>query len=118
MTFTDTLPPGGILNPDDEVVSNNGRYQLIMQRDGNLVLYDLEIGHNARWASNTQSLNINVNKCIMQMDGNLVINGSSNAIWSSNTQGRPYSFLRVQDDGNVVIYQPGLPAWATNTVQP
>jgi hypothetical protein len=52
----------------------------------------------------------------MHQDGNFVIYGFPNAIWATNTAGRPDSTLIVQDDGNVVIYEPRpRPVWATNT---
>jgi hypothetical protein len=115
MTFKDTLPSGGRLDPNDDVVSNNGRFQLIMQSDGNLVLYDNVAGRKPIWTSGTQGKP--VNNCVMQSDGNLVIYGLPNPIWDSGTQGHPNAFLRVQDDGNIVIYQPGPSLWASNTVQ-
>jgi hypothetical protein len=38
-------------------------------------------------------------------------------IWSTDTYGHPGSWLVVQGDGNVVIYDPsGAPLWATNTM--
>ena len=116
MTFRDTLPPEGRLSPNDDVVSNNGRFQLILQSDGNLVLYDNNGGgHKPIWSSGTQGQA--VNNCVMQSDGNLVIYGFSNPIWSSGTQGHPNAYLRVQDDGNMVIYPMAPSLWATNTVQ-
>jgi hypothetical protein len=52
----------------------------------------------------------------MQTDGNLVLYGYSHEpVWASNTQGNPGAFLAVQDDGNVVIYRPVIPVWATGT---
>ena len=118
MAFRDTLPTGKALNQDDQVVSNSGRYQLILQRDGNLVLYDLSGGQKALWASGTTGQA--ANQCIMQTDGNLVLydlSGGQKALWASGTAGHPNSFLCVQDDGNLAIYQPSNPIWATNTVQ-
>ena len=92
-TFRNTLPSDGRLNPNDEVVSNNGRFQLLLQTDGNLVLYDNKTTSPVPlWASNTAGQA--VKNCIMQTDGNLVIYGFPNAIWASNTAGHPDSFLR------------------------
>ncbi len=107
------LAPNGFLLQNDYCLSQSGRYQLILQQDGNLVLYDLGQNHRAIWASNTNGRA--VSKAIMQTDGNFVIYGFPDAIWASNTNGRPNSFLVVQDDGNTVIYQPEVPVWATNT---
>lgn len=115
MTYRDTLPSEGRLNPNDDVVSNNGRFQLILQSDGNLVLYDTAGGRKSIWSSGTQGKA--VNNCILQSDGNLVIYGFANPVWSSGTQGHPNSYLRVQNDGNVAIYPMGDALWATHTVQ-
>jgi len=118
MTFRDTLPTGKALNQDDQVVSNSGRYQLILQRDGNLVLYDPSAGQKVLWASGTTGQA--TNQCLMQTDGNLVLydlSAGQKALWASGTAGHPNSYLRVQDDGNLAIYQPSDPIWATNTVQ-
>jgi hypothetical protein len=107
------LGPNGLLHKDDYLLSPLGRYQFILQEDGNLVLYDLGENHRAIWASNTNGQA--VSKAIMQSDGNLVIYGFPNAIWASNTNGQASSILSAQDDGNVVIYHFGTPVWATNT---
>jgi hypothetical protein len=81
---TDRLNPGELLRAETEqqITSANHQYRLIMQRDGNLVLY----------LSNGQPA------------------------WSSNTFGKPGSFLLVQNDGNMVIYQPQA-VWASNTAR-
>lgn len=107
------LGPNGFLLQNDYLLSQSGRYQLILQSDGNLVLYDLGQGHRAIWASKTNGQA--VSKAIMQSDGNLVIYGFPNAIWASGTNGKPNSILIAQNDGNVVIYEPQVPVWATNT---
>ena len=67
--MSDRLIPGQQLNPNDKLLSANGRYELIMQTDGNLVLYPQPSG-SAVWASNTW--NTPVTHAIMQTDGNLV----------------------------------------------
>lgn len=109
----DRLYPGDTLRAEDHLRSENHRYRLVLQRDGNLVLYDGR--RQPLWASNTNGQR--VEKCIMQQDGNLVLylrNGQP--VWSSNTAGRPGSYLLIQNDGNMVIYQPQA-VWASNTVR-
>ena len=112
--MADTLRPNERLISDRNDVrqSNNGRMQLKMQNDGNLVLYDRG---NPRWASETAGQDVEF--CAMQNDGNLVLylQGSGRPVWSSDTQGNPGSFLAVQDDGNLVIYKPAHPIWSTGT---
>jgi hypothetical protein len=107
-----TLLTNQFLLKEDFLLSADGRHQLIMQDDGNLVLYRLS-DHKALWASNTPGKA--VSKAIMQQDGNLVIYGFPGPIWASNTPGKPNSTLIVQNDGNVVIYEPNTPIWASNT---
>ncbi len=109
----DTLNPGEMLRRGERLTSGNHRYTLIMQPDGNLVLYDAR--RHPLWASNTQGQR--VERCIMQTDGNLVLylyNGQP--VWASRTDAKPGSFLVLQNDGNLVIYQP-QPVWASNTDQ-
>jgi hypothetical protein len=107
------LGPNGFLLQNDYLLSQSGRYQFILQQDGNLVLYDLGESHKAIWASNTNGKA--VSKAIMQSDGNFVIYGFPNAIWATNTNGKPNSYIIVQNDGNTVIYEPSVPVWASNT---
>ena len=109
----DTLSAGEVLFKGDYLISNNGVYSLIMQEDGNLVLY-LKGATKALWASGTAGRV--VWKCTMQSDGNLVIYQDYNPIWKSHTQGHPGAKLILQDDGNAVIYSlEGVPIWSTHT---
>ena len=85
---------------------------LILQQDGNLVLYNKN--KVAIWASNTNgkgatSLN-------MQQDGNLVLYTDTNkAVWASNTDSGFSSFLTMQEDLNLVLYKNLDSVWATGT---
>ena len=110
----DRLNPGELLRAETEqqITSANQQYRLIMQRDGNLVLYD-DAKRQLLWESKTQGQK--VDRVIMQRDGNLVLYLSNGQpAWSSNTFGKPGSFLLIQDDGNMVIYQPKA-VWASKT---
>ena len=54
----------------------------------------------------------------MQLDGNLVMYGAGQPVWSSNTYGGPdVSYLVLQNDGNLAIYRQGPAAWSTGTPQ-
>lgn len=109
----DRLYPGEMLRPEEHLTSRNHQYQLVLQRDGNLVLYDKR--RHPLWASNTNGQR--VEKCIMQRDGNLVLyHRNGQPVWASNTIGKPGSYLLIQNDGNMVIYQP-QPVWASNTAR-
>ncbi|KAB7832702.1 hypothetical protein [Streptomyces mobaraensis] len=84
---------------------------LVMQTDGNLVVYD-EFGR-ARW--NTGTVNQGW-QAVFQTDGNFVVyTRSGKAVWDSKTAGHPGSRLAVQDDGNVVIYDGSQAIWNTRT---
>jgi hypothetical protein len=113
-TVNSVLEPGDSLNPGEELVSYHEQYRLIMQGDGNLVLYD---GAN-KPLFNTGTWGEPGNHAIMQGDGNLVVYSSGGrAMWNSQTQGKNGAHLVVQDDGNLVIYQNSTSVWASNTVQ-
>jgi hypothetical protein len=107
---SDTLTPGESLFPGDEVRSQNLRYQLAYQGDGNLVLYDTQTS-TALWSSGTNGTS--PFETAMQGDGNLVvydINGIPR--WSSDTAGWYNAYLAVKNDGNLVIYSAGgVPIW-------
>ncbi|MCC3766553.1 hypothetical protein [Streptomyces sp. UNOC14_S4] len=97
------------LNPNESVSS--GTATLVMQGDGNLVVYD-EFGR-ARWASNTVGQGWTAS---FQGDGNFVVyTRTGHAVWNSQTAGHPGSRLVIQDDGNVVIYDGSQAIWNTRT---
>src|SRR3954468_2600024 len=96
----DVLPPGAELAADNKVTSANGQYTLVMQQDGNLVLY-AEPG-KAIWDTHTQGSGL---KAVMQKDGNLVVSmPAGKPLYDTATGGHPGAQLAVQNDGNLVIY--------------
>jgi hypothetical protein len=58
-----------------------GKGHLVMQTDGNLVVYDA--ANVAKWATGTQGKA--VTHVIMQTDGNLVIYNNTAPVWASDT---------------------------------
>src|SRR4051794_22416389 len=90
------------LEKNDYLLSPSHRYQLILQDDGNLVIYDRD-GHSATWASDTNGQA--VSHAVMQSDGNFVIYGFPNPIWATDTDGSGNAYVTLQDDGNLVIYK-------------
>jgi hypothetical protein len=100
------------LTANQSTLSCDGRFKLILQGDGNLVLYQ---SGTPLWASNT------VGKAsadaIMQGDGNFVIYDSSGKpLWASDTAGNNGAYLTVQNDGNTVIFSAsGATLWSTGT---
>jgi hypothetical protein len=103
----DTLAPGESLLPGQFLQLADGRFTLIMQSDGNLVLYNKV--ERALWDSGT--VGQAVSQTIMQTDGNLVIYGPAGALWSTGTDGWGGAYLTIQNDGNVVMYHPNYPLW-------
>ena len=103
--FGSTLPEDGTLHAGDYLLSANGQYKLIVQLDGNVVLYGPS---GALWSTNTFGSNV---RLVMQLDGNLVVYSSSNVpLWSSGTAGAN-TRLVVQNDANLVIYNGASAIW-------
>ncbi|MFE4630893.1 hypothetical protein [Streptomyces mirabilis] len=98
--------------------------RLVMQNDGNLVMYRKRDGA-AIWSSRTSGHPGAY--AIMQTDGNLVIYtstggpGKGGTLWSTRTYGNPGAYAVMQDDGNLVVYKrtggigKGGALWASNT---
>ncbi|GLY86141.1 CHAP domain-containing protein [Actinoallomurus iriomotensis] len=107
------LDPGDVLSPNQYIASSDLEFALILQNDGNLVLYGG--GYRPIWATNTGGRS--VRDAAMQSDGNLVLYGpGGSVVWASNTGGSGPSHLQLQDDGNAVLYKnAGGVSWATNT---
>jgi hypothetical protein len=114
--FTGVMRAEDRLTSGDFVASDDGRFRLLYQSDGNLVLYD-ENG-TALWSSDT--FGSAPGMAVMQGDGNFVVyDVTGQPIWASmDSLGYPGASLLVQNDGNVVIYDAaGVPLWLTGTVQ-
>ena len=103
----ETIPNGGSMK------SRNGVYQLNVQPDGNLVLYQ-----TGRPIWSTRTMGRGSCRLVFQTDGNLVLISPSNQIvWSSNTVGQNAHALTLQDDGNLVIYRFKSAVWSSNTAR-
>ena len=93
------------------LTSCDGRFQLAMQGDGNLVLYQggTVLWHTATNGKGGHSLQ-------MQGDGNLVLyTASGYPLWHTWTNGRIGARLAMQNDGNLVLYQGSTALWHTHT---
>lgn len=112
---SDTLARGETLPMDKPLHSQNGHYKLLVQEDGNLVLYKHE--KHAIWASNTNGKGHKPHRLVNQNDGNLVLyDHHDKAHWASNTnRDNGNQRLVVQNDGNLVLYEGDKPLWASNT---
>ncbi|WP_214317552.1 hypothetical protein [Nonomuraea sediminis] len=112
----DHLLPDQSLKINETLESNNGWLRLILQGDGNLVLYRAQVGQPL-WASDTAGQPAAM--AIMQGDGNLVLYDPQGVpLWAAGTDGHPGARLVLQDDGNLVIYDgAGNALWASDSVQ-
>ena len=106
-----SLPSPGQLVQGASLTSPDGRFQLVMQNDGNLVLYDPS--GRPLWASGTS--NTSGTFLVPQAPP-----GSPPGAGTVNFGGQFVNYAVMQDDGNLVIYQtyaPGQagPIWNTGT---
>jgi hypothetical protein len=106
------LTPGSTLSLGGKMTSQDGRYQLVLEANGDLVHSNTE-GSMAFW--HTSTANRGAIKLVMQTDGNLVIYTAANVpLWHAGTYGNPGAYLIVQTDGNAVIYTAAnRPLWSS-----
>jgi lysophospholipase L1-like esterase len=105
--------------PDHPIFSCDGRFELYLQDDGNMILYQ---GNTILWTSQSEGHTPSV--ATLLADGNFVIEDQNGKIfWQTGTAGfaGPTGLsgqaLVVQDDGNLVLYSSpsASPIWASNT---
>jgi hypothetical protein len=98
------------LTADMYLRSADKRYVMIMQSDGNLVIY--APGGRPIWATFTKGLS----RLDMQADGNLVIyNTKSVATWSSRTYGFPGSLTSLESTGAALVRQGATARWQSGS---
>ncbi|WP_371502316.1 DUF6531 domain-containing protein [Kitasatospora sp. NBC_00374] len=107
-----TIAGGTVLESGTVVASNSTR--LIMQADGNLVLYAIDTGL-AVWSSGTAGHP--GAHATMQADGNLVVaSADGTTLWSTNTGGNTGAYAKVQDTGSLVVLDTAQKAlWSSGT---
>jgi hypothetical protein len=107
-----TLTVNQTLTAGQSLWSPLGRYEFVMQTDGNLVEYDTSNG-SPLWATMTGGSG---NWAVMQGDGNFVVySAASRALWWSHTNPSSNDHLTVQDDGDVRIFSGSTALWASTT---
>lgn len=112
LAYINTSLPTGLMYPGQTINTADRRFKLMLQSDGNLVLYS---PNRATWATGTDGKAVSY--LAMQADGNLVLYDKNNRpLWYSNTPGRANLRLLIQQDGNLVLYNTyGTPFWHTST---
>ncbi len=97
------------LQPGEKLVSDGGRYHLVMQGDGNLVIF---ANGTPIWATGTNGRS--GAWLGMQGDGNLVMYHNGVAVWATGTNPNSDVRLVMQTDGNLVLYTPeGRALWCS-----
>jgi hypothetical protein len=115
------LGGGQMLGPGQWIASDT--VWLVMQADGNLVLYRKRDGAPLASSGTWDNPGAYVT---LQVDGNLVVyragrSDPAGALWSTGTWGNPNDLLVAQSDGNLVLYQRDslsrdtVPLWSTGT---
>ncbi|HEY9029229.1 MAG TPA: hypothetical protein VIP05_33395 [Burkholderiaceae bacterium] len=119
------IPPGTTMNLGNWAISPNEQYVLVMQYDGNFVLYEVDgtppqpnssfLGY-ALWATATFDASPPATQARFDAGGDLGVYAQNGAtLWNSLTEGCNPTFLAVQDDGNLVLYAAGGTPWSTDT---
>lgn len=102
----DRINIGASLYRGSKIYSANRSVFLMLQTDGNLVLYS-DNGTVAKWWSATTT----GYRAIMQDDGNFVLyNSGGSAVWHANMGGKGGKFIKIQDDKRMVMYNSSLQA--------
>jgi hypothetical protein len=109
------MTAGQVLRLGTSISSPSGVYSLTLQADGNLVLYRAD--GKPLWSAGTGGQSVVI--CLLADSGALQLFTSDAVnIWSSSGV-VANSTLRVNDDGNVALYDPNQNiVWQTGTTQP
>lgn len=98
-TSADRMTNGETLVPTQFLISPNAAATLLLQQDGNLVVY---CGATPKWATATTAGRSMYFQA--QSDGNLVIyDVDFLPIWASNTAGNPGAVLTLLNSGNLIL---------------
>lgn len=107
----DTLTPAVNLVAGQSIQDSSNRRRLVMQADGNLVLY---IDGAARWSTGTSGKRGAY--LAVQSDGNAVVYTKDGvALWSSRSSRSGANRFVMQADGNLVLYRGATAIWASGT---
>lgn len=117
LDYINNIFPSGRMYAGQSITTADRRFRLVLQGDGNLVLY---APNRVLWASGTDGQPVAF--VAMQGDGNLVLYNRRTGQappWYSRTAGAGELELVIQDDGNLVLYNSqGRAYWNTGTRGP
>ncbi|PWJ55083.1 D-mannose binding lectin [Quadrisphaera granulorum] len=108
------LASGQALYRGQQVTSANGTYRLLLQDDGNAVIYGAKDLYSPQGRPLYFSGSYGADRLVLQGDGNLVAYAGSRAVWNSGTWRASRATFVLQDDGSAVVARrDGTAAWAT-----
>ena len=114
-TSSDRLIPGQSLQPGQELRVAGQPIGLVLQPNGDLVLY-WGAGTFVLWATYTDNSAGTVTQAVMQTDGNFVLYAGSEPVWATETDGNPGAYLVLQPDGELVLFDRfDAPIWRAGT---
>lgn len=108
-----TLAGGQYIRPGHALYSPDHQYVLVMQTDGNLVLYSA--AGQALWDTGTTGQNT---VATFQRNGDfLVYSSHAHVLWNTRTRAATGAYVTVQDSGDVVLMSgpSGSVLWSTGT---
>ncbi len=113
LSHGDYLAAGGVNQGAHYCLCDPNAYQVRMQTDGNLVIYNDR--NTPLWASVTSGDSNTI--AVMQGDGNFVVYDNGVPTFATHTENNPGAFLAFQNsDGNLVVYSTSHQAlWASGT---
>ncbi len=98
------------LDSGESVLSADKQYRLIMQADGNLVLYTISGAHI--WSTATH--HSGATHVIFQTDGNLVVYTPTIPVWASHTWGNSGASMIFHNEGYLaIVASSGTKKWST-----
>ncbi len=105
------LLSGQELTSNDQLISSNNKYKMVMQSDGNLVVYNIKSNHS-KWESGTSGHAGAY--ATLRNDGNLVIyNQNAKLIWQTNTIGFQNDIMTLSNAGYIILGNKNHKVWTT-----
>lgn len=113
-----TLLSGQTLASGQALASPDGRYELAMQTDGNLVLSVANPGGTPRPVFSSGTGADPGATATLEPTGDLVVSNAQGVpVWGTNSSAKGCANLDVQDDGNLVLYTRAASFWSSQTTQ-